>query len=189
MDRDPQPETIRPLRSDYADYFDRYVALVPDGEIVWMLESGQDRMIDIFSRLVPGGESFRYADGKWTVREVLGHIIDTERVFAYRALRIARGDTTPLTPFDQDTFVAGGDFERLRLSDLLDEFVAVRHGTTALFRHLSPEAWDRRGTVGENPLTPRAAAWMIAGHQLYHEDLFRERYATAFGHPSSAQRY
>ena len=181
MDHDKQPGTIRPESGDYAAYFERYVALVPDGQIIETLEAGLDPMVGIFSRILPGREGFSYAAGKWTIREVLGHIIDTERVFAYRALRVARGDATPLTSFDQDLFVAGGDFEQVRLADLIEEFVAVRRATIALFRNLSPAALDRRGTVGENPLTARAAAWMIAGHQLYHEALLRERYADALG--------
>jgi hypothetical protein len=168
--------TIQPAREDYPDYFERYVALVPDGKIIRVLEDGQEQVVSLFGRVAPANAGFRYAEGKWSVREVLGHIIDTERVFAYRALRIARGDVTALTPFDQDLFVAGAEFERLRLPDLIDEFVIVRQATLMLFRHLTSEAWDRRGRVEENPLTPRAAAWIIAGHQLYHEALLREHY-------------
>lgn len=170
------PTTVRPARGDYGEYFERYVALVPDGKITRILEDGQERLVSLFGRVVADGAGYRYAADKWSVREVLGHIIDTERVFSYRALRIARGDATPLPSFDQDLFVTGGEFDRLRLADLIDEFVIVRQGTLLLFRHLSAAAWDCRGIAGDNPLTPRAAAWMIAGHQIYHEALLRERY-------------
>lgn len=176
IDHDRSTTTIRPTPEDYAPYFERYVSLVPNGKITRTLEAGQEQLVSLFGRVVEDGAGYRYAPGKWSVREVLGHIIDTERVFTYRALRVARGDTTPLPPFDQDLFVMGGEFDRLRLSDLIDEFVIVREGTLALFRHLSPEAWNRRGTVGKDPLTLRAAAWIIAGHQLYHEALMLERY-------------
>ena len=174
--QDRSTTTIRPTPEDYAPYFERYISLVPNGKITRTLEAGQEQLVSLFGRVIEDGAGYRYAPGKWSVREVLGHIIDTERVFTYRALRVARGDTTPLPPFDQDLFVTGGDFDRLRLADLIDEFVIVREGTLALFRHLSPEAWNRRGTVGQDPLTPRASAWIIAGHQLYHEALIIERY-------------
>lgn len=169
----------RPERGDYAEYFDRYVSLVPDGEILGALEAGQGRMVKLLAGVAPGGESYRYGEGKWTVREVLGHVIDTERVFAYRALRLARGDQTPLPPFDQDIFVAGADFERLPLAGLIEEFTLVRRSTIALFRHLTPVAWGHRGEVDGHPLTPKAAAWIIAGHQIYHEVILRERYGAA----------
>lgn len=176
MEREMGQAGIRPASGDYGQYFERYVSLVPDGRIVWTLENGQAQMVSLFGQVTADKAGFRYADGKWSVRELLGHIIDTERVFAYRALRISRNDATPLSPFDQDLFVTGADFDRIRLADLIDEFVIVRQATLMLFRHLSAEAWDRRGAVGDHPLTPRAAAWIIAGHQLYHEILLRERY-------------
>lgn len=179
MDQITPPRMDRPLRDEYADYFDRYVALVPDGDILATLESGMAPLIGILRRVIPGAEGFRYAAGKWTVRESLGHLIDTERILAYRGLRIARGDATPRAPFDQDLFVAAAGFDQVALAGLIDEFVAVRQSTVALFRHLPPAAWERRGMVGENPLTVRAVAWIIAGHQIYHERLFADRYGPA----------
>ncbi len=169
-------KSARPGPDDYAEYFNRYVGLVETGDIVEILAVSLERLVATLRGLPPGAEAHRYAAGKWTVREMLGHIIDTERIMAYRGLRIARGDLTPLAPFDQDLFVAGADFERRSMPDLIEEFVFVRQGTLALFRHLQPAAWDRRGLVGENRLTPRAAAWIIAGHQVYHEAILSDRY-------------
>ncbi len=174
---------VRPAPDDYAEYFNRYVGLVETGDIVESLAAGLARLVTIFEGLAPGAESHRYAEGKWSVREVVGHIIDTERILAYRGLRIARGDLTPLTPFDQDLFVAGGNFEQRSMADLIEEFAAVRQGTIALFRNLKPMAWDHCGSVGENRLTPRAAAWIIAGHQLYHERILADRYGIVTQRP------
>jgi hypothetical protein len=111
---------------------------------------------------------YRYAPGKWSLREVLGHIVDTERILAYRALRIARGDQTPLPGFDQDAFIATAHFDRCSMSELLGAYTIVRQSTLLLLSSLSDKDWGRLGTASGNPLSVRAAAWMMAGHELHH---------------------
>jgi uncharacterized damage-inducible protein DinB len=118
-----------------------------------------------------------YAPGKWTVKQVLGHIIDAERIFSYRALRIARDDNTPLPGFEQDDYVANADFNSLSLTELLQEYSAVRRATILLFRHLPADAWTRRGTASDNEVTVRALAYIIAGHDQHHYRILCERYA------------
>jgi hypothetical protein len=112
----------------------------------------------------------------WNIIEVVGHVADAERVFAYRALCIARTDTTPLLSFDQDLYVAAANFARRPLADLLDELATVRRATLSLLRGLDVEAWLRRGTVNNNPMSVRALAYIIAGHELHHLEDFRQRY-------------
>ncbi len=169
----------RPRPGDYPAYFERYLSLVPDGDIETTLEARIVVTVDLFSRVAPEREGYRYAAGKWSVRESLGHIIDTERIFSCRALRVARGDQTPLTSFDQDLFVAGADFDHYPLADLIAEMAIVRRSTIALFRHLAPQSLDRHAPFADSRLTARAAAWIIAGHEIYHQAILRDRYSAA----------
>jgi hypothetical protein len=118
----------------------------------------------------------RYEPGKWSVKELVGHVVDTERIFAYRALRFARGDRTPIPGFEQDPYVAGGNFDARTLRDLADEFACVRRATVALLRHLGEDAWRRTGTASDNEVSVRALAHIIAGHELHHLNVLRERY-------------
>jgi uncharacterized damage-inducible protein DinB len=119
---------------------------------------------------------FRYAPGKWTLKEILGHLIDDERIFAYRVLCIARGDARPLASFDENDYVAGANFEEQPLRDLLDDYALTRRATIALLRSLPDEAWSRRGNVAGYEATVRGLAWHIAGHELHHLATIRERY-------------
>ena len=166
----------RPDPSEYASFFSEYIAGVPEGDVLQVL-AGQ---VDDFARLLAGvPESkgdFAYAPGKWTLKEMLGHVVDSERVFTYRALRFGRGDPAPLTGFDEKTWVPTSGAKDRTIADLLAEFAAVRAATMALFRHLPPEAATRRGVANNNEVTVRALAWIVAGHALHHERIARERY-------------
>ena len=119
---------------------------------------------------------YRYAPGKWSIKELLGHVIDGERIFAYRALRFGRNDQTALNGFEQDDYVAAGAFDKRELSDLIDEFEEVRRATIHLFRGFDETAWTRRGVASENEVSVRALAYIIAGHELHHMGVLRERY-------------
>ncbi len=119
---------------------------------------------------------FRYAPGKWSVREVVGHCVDTERVFAFRALAAARGEPAALPGYDENAYVAAADFERRTLNSLLGEWTATRRATLALFRNLGAEALARRVVANGVPVTARALAWITAGHELHHRRILRERY-------------
>lgn len=121
-------------------------------------------------------QDHRYAEGKWTIKEVLGHLIDCERVFAYRALRIARNDKTPLPGFDENLFAAESDHARCDWAELLEEFAHVRRASISMLRHLPKEAWTRTGTSNDSPLSTRAVAFVMIGHVTHHLDIVRERY-------------
>jgi uncharacterized damage-inducible protein DinB len=171
----------KPQAGECAPYYLRYTSLVEGDDIVAILEQcRRDMLLLLCSRSDEEGD-FRYAPDKWTVKEVLGHICDAERVFAYRALRIARGDQTPLASFEQNSYVLNGPFARTPMSDLIEEYIAVRRATVTLLRNLDSEAWLRRGTASDNEVTVRALAWIIAGHDLHHRNILEEKYF-----PSSA---
>jgi hypothetical protein len=166
----------RPVVSEHAPYFSRYVDLVADGNIVGTLAAQLDRTL-AHLKTIPDEDSLkRYAPEKWSVREVVGHMIDTERIFAYRALRIARNDHTELPGFEQDDYIPAGQFDRRPLPNLLEEFAAVRHSNLLMFRGLDQEAWARQGLVNKNPMSVRAAAYVIAGHELHHMRVLHEKY-------------
>jgi hypothetical protein len=171
-------ETIEPPSADeYAPYFRRYVELVPPGEILAVLADGARDTRALLGSLPEARSRFRYAPGKWSVREVVGHLSDTERVLAYRMLRVARGDATPLAGFDENAYVAAAGFDARSMDDLLDEMYAVRHATLLLVRSLTPESAPRTGTANDQTVSARALAWIIAGHELHHRRILEERYA------------
>jgi len=169
----------RPDDTEYAPYFHKYVSVVPDGDVVSLLrESGREWMSAL--RALPEARGgFRYAEGKWSIREVIGHVSDTERIFAYRALRIARGDQTPLASFEQDLYVPTSGAEGRTIAALVAEFAAIRESTVLLLESLPDEAWTRRGTASGKEVSVRALAYMTAGHLMHHHGLLRERYGVA----------
>ena len=166
----------RPVPGEYNPYFDRYLPRVPDGDVLAQLAAQVDRTCALLARLTGEQSLFRYAPGKWTIREVVGHVTDAERVFAYRALRAARGDGTPLPPFDENLFVVNAGFNRRSLDDLVGEFRDVRRATLSLARSLDEPQWTRRGVAGGHPVSVRACLYIIAGHELHHVDLLGARY-------------
>jgi len=169
----------RPQASEYAPYYEKYVALVPDGEIAETLEAQLREMKLLLGNLSEKVAEFRYAAGKWPIKEVLGHISDTERILAYRLLRIARGDQTPLAGFEQDDYVKTGNFSARPLAELLEEFAAARRATIALVRSLDEAAWLRRGVANQKEISVRAQAFVIAGHERHHRVVLQERYFPA----------
>jgi uncharacterized damage-inducible protein DinB len=169
----------RPEPSEFADFYATYVSRVPGKDVLGVLEAQRLQMLQLFAGRSERDGSFRYAPGKWTVKEVLGHITDTERIFTYRALRIARGDQTPLPGFEQDDFVRNGAFAERTLAGLAEEFAAVRNATLALFRSFPEDAWSRRGVASQKEVTVRALAFITAGHQIHHRLILEERYFPA----------
>ncbi|NJK42851.1 MAG: DinB family protein [Pleurocapsa sp. SU_196_0] len=158
-----------PNTDEFFAYYGRYIALVPDGgEVVSHLESNFERTFAALSALTPEQSRFRYAPDKWSVRQVVGHLSDAERVFAYRALRFARADETPLPGFDEQTWMPNAEFDHRDLSDLLSEWRSVRGASLTLFSSLSPQAWMRRGVASGNVMSVRALAYTVAGHELHH---------------------
>jgi hypothetical protein len=166
----------RPQPGEYAPYYDRYISLVQGDDILTTLDQQRrDTMLLLSCRDEEDGD-FRYAPEKWSAKEVLGHVCDTERVFAYRALRIARADATPLEGFEQDDYVRNGPFANRPMSDLVEDFIAVRRATLSLLRDLDEAAWMRRGIANKNEVTVRALAYTIAGHELHHRRILEEKY-------------
>jgi hypothetical protein len=166
----------RPEADEYAAYYERYVSLAPDVDVVGALERQAAETLALLRALPEERGAHRYEPGKWSVKQVVGHINDGERLFSYRVLSIARGDRQPLPGMEQEEWMAGVDFDARTLADLLDEFEAVRASTLHLLRHLSPEAWGRRGTASDNEVTVRALAYIIAGHEAHHVGVLKERY-------------
>jgi uncharacterized damage-inducible protein DinB len=169
----------KPDAGEYAPYYEKYVSLVKTNDILGTLEAQRLQMTQLCAARSEREGNFRYAPDKWTVKEVLGHINDTERIFAYRALRIARADETPLPGFEQDDYVRTGGFSERTLADLAEEFAHVRNASIALFRSLPKDAWMRRGTANKNQVTVRALAFIVAGHELHHRLILDERYFAA----------
>ena len=168
--------TERPSPEEFAPYYARYIDLVPEGDLVETLELQMSQTMALLAPVPEERAGFRYAEGKWSLAEVLGHINDTERIMACRALRIARGDRTPLPGFDQDPYVTTSPAGHMRIRALEEEFAAVRHATITLLEHLDEAAWLRRGTASDKEVSVRALAWIIAGHERHHTNILRERY-------------
>jgi len=168
--------TNRPQPDEYNPYYERYTSLVESSDIRPTIERQGQEMVALLSGITQERGGFRYAPDKWSIKELLGHVIDTERIFAYRALRIARGDPTPMAGFEQDDYIRNGPFEKCTLAGLTQEFETVRRSTVLLFGHLQDEAWMRRGVANGNEITVRAIAWIIAGHELHHRTVLEEKY-------------
>jgi uncharacterized damage-inducible protein DinB len=168
--------TRRPESTEYAPYYGKYVMLVPDGDLTATLSRQLDTTLALLSSLSEQQAEFSYAPGKWSIKEVVGHLMDGERVFAYRALRIGRDDKTPLPGFEQDDYVASADFNERTVSSLLEEFTAVRQATVQLFKNFAEKEWQRRGTANGQEITPLALGYIVAGHELHHMDVVRTRY-------------
>ena len=169
----------RPQNSDYAAYYEKYIALVPGGDFLEILGEQHTTLQRMLSPLSEKQAEFRYDADKWSIKEVIGHISDAERIFAYRLLRIARGDQTPLASFEQDPYIVTGKFTARKLEDLLEEFSAVRKASVTLIRSLDDKAWVRRGTASQKEVTALALAFIIAGHERHHSNILRERYLPA----------
>jgi uncharacterized damage-inducible protein DinB len=166
----------RPEADEYTPYYGTYVGKVPDGDICDLLRSQLPKTVELISSFSEEKASKGYGPGKWTLKEVLLHISDAERVFAYRLLRIGRGDTTPLSGFDQDPWVLTSHANERSLPSLLAEFQAVRAATLALVDSLSAEAWLRKGTASDKTISARALGYICVGHELHHVQLIHERY-------------
>jgi DinB superfamily len=169
----------RPEPTEFDPYYAKYINLVPETELVAALESQLADMLGVV-RAVPEAEAnVRHAPYTWSIKEVVGHLADTERVMGYRALRFARGDTTPLPGFDENAYAIVAEFDRLRLSDLVAEFEAVRRSHIWLFRNLPADAWTRAGEANGKRITVRALAFILVGHGRHHTAIVRKRLAGA----------
>jgi len=167
----------KPGEGEYAPYAIMYIGLLPDdGLVLKHLEDNSEATKDFILSLPEGRLTYRYAEGKWTVKEILAHIADDERIYAYRALRFARNDRTELPGFEQDDYALHSGANERRVEDILNEFTAVRRATIALFEGLDDKALTRAGTADGKLMSVRAAAYHIAGHEMRHLNIIRERY-------------
>jgi hypothetical protein len=168
--------TRRPDASEFSSYYGHYVAAVPEGDIIDVLRRDRDEWQAMIAELPEARGGDRYAADKWSIRQVIGHVSDAERVFSYRAFRIARADKTPLASFDQDDYVKTAGSDHRTLSSLAAELLAVRESTLSLFVSLPDDAWTRTGTASGNPVSVRALAYITAGHAQHHLKIVREKY-------------
>lgn len=167
----------RPEADEYDDWLAGYVARITDAEsILSVLDAQVGQLADRLGQLPEDRGDFRYAPNKWSIKEVIGHLSDTERVFAYRALRIGRGDLTALTGFDDQSYVPEMGSEDRSLTDMVDEWEAVRRATLALYQGLPEAAWQRLGLASGAPISVRALAYIIAGHTRHHLETLEARY-------------
>ena len=166
----------RPASSEYGAYYEKYISLVEGADIVQTLEDSKNTFLQFLQTLPTDKWDYTYRWGKWTIKETLLHLLDTERIFAYRALRIGRKDSTPLPGYEQDEFVPSSGAADRSPESIIEEYVAVRNMTIQLFKNLPASAYEQIGTASENPLSPLGAAYIIAGHQQHHWNLFIERY-------------
>ncbi len=167
---------IRPQKDEYNPYYESYINKVTDDDVIRFLDDQLKRLISLFSSVPEEKENYSYAENKWSIKEVLGHLNDSERVFAYRVLCISRGEKKPLPGFEQNDYVEKANFNDWKLQDLINEFKLQRESNLLLFKHFKDEDFDNRGTASEYPVTVRAILFIIAGHTEHHLDIIKTKY-------------
>jgi DinB family protein len=171
-----KPTSRRPELSEYPPRYERYMSLVGDGDLLDAMMQQEKDTKEFLMRIPEALHDHRYAPDKWTVREVVGHILDTERIFGFRLLSFARGNATNQSRTDEMLYVANAEFARNPLAALVDEFTLVRRSHMMLLQHLPAPAWDRVGSVNDTPVSVRAMAYMLIGHERHHLGVLRSRY-------------
>ena len=166
----------RPEKTEYNEYYERYVSLVTETEIVPVLENQTAELREFFQKISEEKSLYAYAEGKWTIRQMLGHLTDGERIFAYRALRISRADQTPIEGFEQDGYIENSNFNQTNLAELLEELLCTRRADVIFFQNLPEDAWTRTGTASDSTVSVLALAYIMAGHVRHHLNILRERY-------------
>jgi len=166
----------RPEVNEYHPGYQKYFDLVPGNDFLVLLDLNTKETIDFFKNIPPEKHDYRYAEGKWTIKEVLMHIIDTERVFAYRALAAARGDETPVYRMDEELYARNVDVTSRNLADLISELASVRTTTRFLFEHITDEQSRRTCNIVTHPMSTRALGYFMIGHVVHHTRVVKERY-------------
>lgn len=169
----------KPGSKESASYYRYYIGLNSDTNVVENLTSQISSLRKLFLSVPADKQTFRYAKGKWSVKELLGHLMDAERIFGYRALRISRRDRTPLSGFEEDYYVKYGYFDGRSMQSLLEEFAALRKANVELFKSLDEKRLALRGTANNSPVSVRALAYIISGHTIHHLNILKERYISA----------
>jgi uncharacterized protein (TIGR03083 family) len=168
--------TAFPGRTEASPYYFTYIDQVPEGDICELLETQGKETLDLLSDISEEQSQYRYAPGKWSIRDVVNHLSDVERLFVFRAMWFARGFESALPSFDQTIAAAAARADNRSWDDVVDEFGAVRAATVAFFRSVPPDRWARRGIASDNPFTVRALAYLAVGHVIHHTRILRERY-------------
>ena len=166
----------RPKKNESAEYFHKYINLVPDGPILKSLKKVHEQTQDFFKTVGEINGNFRYAPGKWTLKEVLIHLIDTEQIMAYRALAFARNEKTPLPGYDENAYVDAVDVSDRTVKNLMEEYKITRNFTLTMFKYFDPKVFDKVGVASGNKVSVRALAYIMAGHELHHLSVIKERY-------------
>jgi len=176
INNQPQAMTRRPAENEYVPYYHAYVSKVPDGDIITILDDQIGDMRRRVEMIPEEKETHAYAEGKWTVREVLGHLVDGERAFGHRAYCLSRREGSSLPGFDQNAYVTNAPYRTTPIHDLLHELTLVRKANLAMLRHLDDEAWLLIGTANGNSVSVRALAYIMVGHVRHHLDILADRY-------------
>ena len=166
----------RPAAGEFDPYYEKYISKVDTGDFIEILAHQADETLSLLRAIPDNAADYAYAEGKWSIKEVVGHVCDAERIFAYRLLRVGRGDMTPLASFDENAYAPAGRFGERTLASLNEEFAAIRAATIALVAGLPNDAWLRIGKASDRPISPRALAYIIAGHELHHREILLTRY-------------
>jgi uncharacterized damage-inducible protein DinB len=166
----------RPTPTDYAPPHAAYVQLVDEDDILSAMQEQSSATQKLLASLDEQRAAYRYGEGKWSIKEVIGHMVDAERIISYRALAVARGDSQPLPGFDENAYVQHASFDSWKLGDLSEEYALVRRSNIVFFQNLQPEAWDRRGIANQHPVSVRGLAYVIVGHERHHLKVLREKY-------------
>lgn len=169
--------TARPQASEYAKYYGAYIGLVPDGDIVIQLDNQIDEFRGVLDKIPAADANVLHAPYTWTIKQVVGHLVDVERVFGYRALRFASNDMRPIVGMEQDDWVANTDYETPTLVALVDELEFSRRANVRFFKRLSPESWDRQASADDNEMSVRAIAYCLVGHITHHLEIIKKRVA------------
>ncbi len=167
---------MKPEAGEFLPYYGRYIDLVGPGDVLTTLAQQMSDTQALLSSLPASVGTYRYAPDKWSVNEMIGHLMDSERIFVARALRFARNDSTALPGFEQDDYVRNATFDDFPLAELVSELESLRRSTILFFTHLSEDAWMRRGTANGAEVTVRALAYIVAGHELHHREMLQTRY-------------
>lgn len=175
----------RPNPGEYDPFYTGYIELVPEGNIVQILSEQIRETIHMLNGLSEDQSQFSYESGKWTIKEVLGHMADTERIMAYRLLCIARGETISLPGFEENLYVQNAAFNEQSLQELLENLYVIRQSTTNLLKGLKEVAWVRKGNANHSEVTVRAIAYIIAGHEKHHRNILKDRYMDSKDYPLS----
>jgi len=166
----------RPSENEYAPFYQKYVSLIPNGNILEVMEKQNEQFCEFLAQFDEERADYRYAKDKWSIKEVIAHLIDVELVFMYRAFRFSRNDKASLHGFDQDEFISNGDFSKLTLSELVEQFYHMRKAAIPMFSSFTKKMWIRKGTASDNSFSVRAIAYIMVGHVIHHMRVIHQKY-------------